>query len=204
MNKDLKAIYNRFAEKYQDNRETFDMLDIFNDFFMKLNVEKGELLDLGCGTGDAFPKLFLSKGWNVTGVDFCEKMLDLAKIYQPQMKTILSDVTEFDIEQEKFDAIAGIYSLFHVEQAKHRELFTKIFKGLRSGGKSLFTYAGKEYTGSEIFDGFIEFMGESLFYSHTTPEKLSKMLAEIGFRDITIDRHEIGGETFLWVTVTKL
>jgi len=64
MNKDLKAIYNRFAEKYQDNRETFDMLDIFNDFFMKLNVEKGELLDLGCGTGDAFPKLFLSKGWN--------------------------------------------------------------------------------------------------------------------------------------------
>jgi len=203
MNNDLKAVYNRFAEKYQDNRETFDMSEIFNDFFRKLNLKNGELLDLGCGTGDAFPKLFLKKGWNVTGVDFSEKMLGLAKKYQPEMKTVLSDVTEFDIKENKYNAITGIYSLFHVEKDKHRELFTKIFKGLKSGGKALFTYAGKEYTGSETFDGNIEFMGESLFYSHTTPEKLSKMLTGIGFSNIKIDRHEIGGETFLWVTVNK-
>jgi len=203
MDNDLKAVYNRFAEKYQDNRETFDMSEIFNDFFNKLDTKNGELLDLGCGTGDAFPKLFITKGWNVTGVDFSEKMLALAKKYQPEMKTILSDIAEYDIPQMKFDAITGIYSLFHIEQVKHRELFTKIFKGLRSGGKALFTYAGKEYTGAETFDGNIEFMGESLFYSHTTPEKLSKMLKDIGFSNITIDRHEIGGETFLWVTVNK-
>ncbi|HOC59654.1 MAG TPA: hypothetical protein PKN70_06880, partial [Smithellaceae bacterium] len=44
---------------------------------------------------------------------------------------------------------------------------------LRPGGKLLFTYATKEYTGADIFNGFKKFMGENLFYSHTTPENLS-------------------------------
>lgn len=50
----------------------------------------------------------------------------------------------------------------------------------------------------------VDFMGQSLYYSHDTPEQLRRILADAGF---SIEREawrEIGGETFLWVTAAKL
>jgi len=46
-------------------------------------------------------------------------------------------------------------------------------------------------------------MGENLFYSHTTPENLSANLQDNGFIIESSRYREIGGETFLWMTVAK-
>ncbi len=44
-------------------------------------------------------------------------------------------------------------------------------------------------------------MGNSLYYGHKTPEALYRDLETAGFSLEDAAYREIGGETFLWVTV---
>lgn len=199
----LQKIYDRFAETYEKNRGMFDMTDVINDFYKRLPAHSGHLLDLGCGAGEPFPAHFIQQGWQVTGVDFSSKMLELANHYQPTMNTIFADICEIDFPEKQFDAVMSIYCLFHIEYEKHEEIFRKIHRWLKPGGLALFTYATKEYTGEDIFNGFKEFMSEKLFYSHTTPENLTATLKSAGFKIESLQYRNIGGETFLWVTIAK-
>jgi SAM-dependent methyltransferase len=70
MQNDLRKIYDRFAETYDQNRGLFDMTDVIDDFYKRLPCRTGNLLDLGCGAGEPFPAYFIEQGWRVTGVDF--------------------------------------------------------------------------------------------------------------------------------------
>jgi ubiquinone/menaquinone biosynthesis C-methylase UbiE len=200
---DLQKIYDRFAETYDKNRHLFDMTDVIDDFYKRLPCKTGRLLDLGCGAGEPFPSYFIQQNWQVTGVDFSQKMLALAHQYQPSLKTICADICEAEFPDEQFDAVTVIYCLFHIEYKKHEEVFRKIYGWLKPGGLSLFTYATKEYTGADIFNGYKEFMGERLFYSHTTPDNLITILKSIGFTIESYQYRHIGGETFLWFTIVK-
>lgn len=203
MDIDIREIYDRFAQTYDKNRYLFDMTDVMDDFFRRLPSIKGSLLDLGCGAGEPFPAYFIQKEWQVTGVDFSSKMLELAHRYQPAMKTIAADIREVEFPDEQFDAVTTIYCLFHIEYEKHEGIFRKIYRWLKPGGRGLFTYATKAYTGADSFSGYRKFMGERLFYSHTTPEKLREILETIGFKIDAFQYRSIGGETFLWVTIAK-
>lgn len=203
MSKELAEAYNRLALTYDQNRGLFDMSAVFDDFFHILGQKSGHVLDLGCGAGEPIPGMFIDRGWEVTGVDFSEKMLELAARYQPRMKRLHSDIVDLELGAAHYDVIIAVYSLFHIEKEKHPAVFGNIYKWLKPGGKVLFTYAGKEYTGADSFSGHIEFMSERLFYSHTTPVHLREILEDIGFEVIAFDYRDIGGETFLWVTLGK-
>lgn len=203
MKRPLRDIYDGFAETYEANRGLFDMTEVLGPFFESLNQPKGRLLDLGCGAGEPFPRFFLDRGWEVYGVDFSKKMLELAVRYAPEMKLIHADMLDVEFEPDHFDAITCIYSLFHVPRARHPELFANFRRWLRPGGRTLFTYAAKEYTGEDEFEGFREFMGQDLFYSHTSPAKLRTAIEQAGLQVEAIVLREIGGESFLWVTARK-
>ena len=203
MSPDLREIYDRFADTYEANRGLFDMTGILGPFFTSLEQPEGRLLDLGCGAGEPFPRYFLEHGWEVVGVDFSKKMLRLAAFYAPRMHTIYADMTTVEFEPGTFDAITCIYSLFHVPCALHPDLFAKFRRWLRLGGKVLFTYATAAYTGHEEFEGTLEFMGQRLFYSHTTPDQLRAQLRAAGLAVESFCYREIGGETFLWVVASR-
>jgi SAM-dependent methyltransferase len=203
MSHNLQNIYDRFAETYDKNRGLFDMTDVIADFHKRLPDRQGHLLDLGCGAGEPFPAYFIQQGWQVTGVDFSQKMLALANHYQPLLQTIYADICDVDFPSEQFEAVTAIYCLFHIEYKKHEEIFRNIYRWLKPRGKFLFTYATKEYTGAEIFNGYKEFMGEQLFYSHTKPDKLTANLEYVGFKIESEQYRDIGEETFLWMTTAK-
>ena len=203
MSGDLRQIYDRFADTYEQNRGLFDMSEVIDDFSRRLPQRPGRLLDLGCGAGEPFPAFFITRGWRVTGVDFSSRMLELARHYQPNMETVEADIRNVEFPDRQFDAVTAIYCLFHIEHEKHGGIFQKIFRWMKPAGKLLFTYATKEYTGAEIFNGYKEFMGEKLFYSHTTPGNLTAILKTIGFTIESETYRNIGGETFLWITAGK-
>lgn len=199
----LAEIYDEFAKTYDENRGLFDLSAVFESFYQCLDIEQGKLLDLGCGSGEAFSKYFVDRGWDVTGVDFSRQMLKLAERYVPDMKTIHADIVEVEFDAHQFDAIVAIYSLFHVSKDRHIDVFKNIHRWLRDGGKVFFTYATRQYTGNEEFTGHINFLGKELFYSHKTPEKLYADLESVGLSVEQKEFREIGGETFLWVTASK-
>jgi SAM-dependent methyltransferase len=200
----LRQIYDRFADTYEENRGQFDMTAVMENFFRRLPGQGGRLLDLGCGAGEPFPAFFIEHGWQVTGVDFSSRMLTLARRWHPGMETILSDICDADFAAGQFAAVTAVYCLFHIERNRHAKIFRRIHRWLIPGGRFLFTYATKEYTGADVFEGYREFMGEQLFYSHTTPDKLIQTLERVGFVIEAAEYREIGGETFLWMTVAKL
>ncbi len=195
----LDKIYDGFAETYEANRGLFDMNAVFASFWSSLAQERGCLLDLGCGAGEPFARWFADRGWSVTGVDFSKRMLELAAKYVPEMRTVQADMRDADFPAASFDAVTAIYSLFHVPSCDQPALFAKIRSWLRPQGKLLFTYATKDYTGSEEFDGCKEFMGQQLYYSHRSPAALRSMLEQAGFGIEAAEHRSIGGETFLWV-----
>lgn len=204
MDQTLQEIYDGFADTYEANRGLFDMRPVFDDFWSRLGSEKGDALDLGCGAGEPFAKNFIERGWRVTGVDFSQRMLQLAERYVPEMKRVHGDMSRVEFAPASFDAVTAVYSLFHLPRERHPALLANVRRWLRPRGKFLFTYATRHYTGADTFDGRIEFMGKPLFYSHDTPEQLRAILAQAGLGIENEAWHEIGGETFLWVTATAV
>lgn len=203
MKTSLQEIYDKFADTYDQSRGLFDMSEVLNSFYGRLNVKQGRLLDVGCGAGEPFARFFIDQGWAVTGIDFSAKMLALAAKYVPEMPTIRADMREVEFAGDCFEAITAVYSLFHIPSNDHAALFDKFYRWLCPQGKVLFTYATKEYTGSKEFDGYKEFLGQKLYYSHKNPDELWTVLENTGFNIESRDYREIGGETFLWVTVSK-
>jgi len=203
MKSTLREIYDGFAKTYEENRGLFDMSEVLDCFYSQLEPDNGRLLDLGCGSGEPVARYFADRSWTVVGVDFSERMLELASKYVPEMQTIHADICEVEFERNHFNAITACYSLFHVPAKEHLDLFEKIYHWLRPNGKVLFTYATKEYTGSNEFDGYKKFMEKELYYSHKAPGELYADLENIGFNIESTDYRNIGNEIFLWVTANK-
>jgi ubiquinone/menaquinone biosynthesis C-methylase UbiE len=203
VNKTLQEIYDDFARTYEANRGLFDVTEVFASFYPRLENSPGRLLDLGCGTGEAWDRFFIERGWSVTGVDFSRRMLELAAKYVPEMQVIHADMRQVEFHAGRFDAITAIYSLFHLACQDQALMFAKISRWLVPGGRALFTYATRDYTGSDEFDGYKEFLGERLYYSHRTLAGFYAELEQAGLIIEAAENREIGNERFLWVTVSK-
>jgi cyclopropane fatty-acyl-phospholipid synthase-like methyltransferase len=199
----LQQIYDELAVTCEAGRGAVDMTQVFESFYRRLSPGGGHVLDLGCGAGEPMARMFIARGWRVTGVDFAPAMLGLAAQKVPQMTRIEADMREVDLPDAGFDAATLIDSLFHLPRDEHPALFAKLFRWLRPGGRLLFTYATKEFTGQDEFEGYKEFLGRLLFYSHTTPLKLRAQLEAAGFTCDSAAYRDIGGETFLWITVQR-
>jgi ubiquinone/menaquinone biosynthesis C-methylase UbiE len=199
----LQQIYDGLAAAYDAGRDAFDTTPVFDAFYRRLPPGGGHVLDLGCGAGEPIARLFIEHGWQATGVDFAPRMLELAARRVPQMTRIQADMREVELPEASFDAVTLIYCLFHIPRDDHPSLLAKVFRWLRPGGRLLFTYATKEYTGQDEFEGYKEFLGQPMFYSHTTPLKLRAQLEGVGFACDSAAYRDIGGETFLWITVQR-
>jgi len=203
MSNSLRETYNDFADTYDANRGAFDISEILDLFYSSLALNHGTLLDLGCGAGEPVAGYFIDNNWHVTGVDFSERMIELASKYAPKMAAITDDITNVKFKPNRFNAVTATYSLFHISSERHIELFSSIFQWLKPKGQFLFTYATKEYTGSEVFDGYKKFIDTELYYSHKKPTELFSDLQNVGFNLTSHSYHTICNETFLWVSVQK-
>ncbi len=194
----LKA-YAALAQSYDDNRGQFDMSAVLEDLFSRLPSSPGQLIDLGCGAGEPVAAAFFERNWQVTGVDFSPDMLALAARHVPQMQRLQADMREVEFPAASADAVTAIYSLFHVPASDHPALFSRVRDWLRPGGRFLFTYAGRDYTGQDQFDGYQIFMGQPLYYSHCDKDSLAREVRNAGFELEAMTPRDIGGERFLWV-----
>ncbi len=115
-----KDFYNKISADYENliNSPGVDakLLDKALEIFSKHGIVSGEILDVGCGPGNL--KTFLGEGFNYTGIDLSDKMLEIAK--SRGYKTIEGKIEEIlpTMEDKSFDYVIAVSSLHFVEDIK--------------------------------------------------------------------------------------
>lgn len=131
----LKTSYNQIANSY--NTYWTKKTHILSEkMLQQLNPPKdGKSLDLTCGTGFVTNKLFELTGGDVTGVDFSEGMINVAKEnYSPNCSFIQYDILNYLKKQpsKTYDVVTCAWGLGYLPSYK---VIKEISRILRSGGK---------------------------------------------------------------------
>ncbi|OFX24827.1 MAG: glycosyl transferase [Bacteroidetes bacterium GWA2_31_9b] len=98
----IKNYFNNIADSYfkYQGRYSYYYNDISKYFNFYLNPDDS-ILEIGCGCGNLLNKL---NGKRKVGIDFSEKMIQVAKERYPELEFIISDAEIIELN-EKFDVI---------------------------------------------------------------------------------------------------
>jgi ubiquinone/menaquinone biosynthesis C-methylase UbiE len=202
----VESGYDRVAERYLATKDADDPLALSALEEMVRGLRPGAaVLDLGCGAGIPATRWLAERGFVVTGVDFSEKQLGLARRLVFGATFLKADMTELTFDQSAFDAVVAFHSIIHVPREEHQALLGKIHRWLRPGGLFLTTLTVTDFDGG---DADWEGWGAAMHWSHYDAGTNKKMLREAGF-DILYAEPRTGGgtggakETWLWVLAGK-
>jgi SAM-dependent methyltransferase len=94
-------------------------------------LEPGRALDLGCGAGRT--AIWLAEhGWQVTGVDFSEVALGLARGRRPDVDWVEADLREYEPEAGAYDLVLVLY--VHLPSSERKVLLARASRALAPGG----------------------------------------------------------------------
>lgn len=134
----LEEMSDFFAKRLQDYEEHMSVWEkSYQEFAKSLPLECQRILDIGCGTGLELDRLWeINPDLEVTGVDLCPEMLERLreKHAMKQLTTVCQDYVQYDFGHEKWDAVISFESLHHFLPERKRELYQKIYRGLKENG----------------------------------------------------------------------
>ena len=144
--------YTSFAvvyDTFMDNVPYEEWGEYLHGLLLEYGVEDGLVLDLGCGTG-TMTEILASKGYDMTGVDFSEEMLDIAM--QKRTKSghdilyLMQDMREFEL----YGTVRAIVSVcdsmnYLTEDGDLEQVFRLVNNYLDSGGLFIFDMIWDNY-----------------------------------------------------------
>ncbi len=190
----VKKSYTKIAKKYHEQRHLYPNKSLLIKF--KKYVKKGaKVLDLGCGAGVPISKFLINKGFQVTGIDFADGMLKLAKKNVPKAKFFKMDMTKMNFKQNSFDGAVSFYAIIHVPREKHTRIYRSLHKILNPNAVMILNAAGNcEWEGTAE-----NYMGVPMFWSFYHPNKTLKIIENEGFEIIWNKILHLGNEDQFWV-----
>ncbi|MDQ6472888.1 class I SAM-dependent methyltransferase [Flavobacterium sp. LHD-80] len=170
-----KESYNKIVIEWAKIRNNTVVNKPIIDFSEKIQPN-GSILDIGCGTGNPIAKYFSENNRSVIGIDFSEKMIEVAKSQEiKNAEFIVSDFFDFKTDK-KFDGIIAWDSLFHFPKERQQEIYAIIYNLLLPGGYFLFTH-GKEKDDEHTDKMF----GEPFYYSCLSRNNVLQIMTDLGF-----------------------
>jgi len=130
---DLKSTYNKIAEDWKKDHDKDTWWQEGTDMFLSLLPRGSSVLDIGCG-GGIKSKYITDKGYVVTGIDFSEKMIEIAEREYPGINFAVSDVYQLEKYPKKFDAVFAQAVLLHIPKNRVMEVLEKMKSCLNDGG----------------------------------------------------------------------
>lgn len=134
----LEEMSDFFTKRLCDYEEHMSVWESsYRIFAEMLPSECRNVLDLGCGTGLELDRIWeRDPGIEVTGVDLCRSMLDklLEKHSDKPFTPVCRDYFQYDFGCGKWDAVISFESLHHFLPERKKELYRKVYGGLKEGG----------------------------------------------------------------------
>lgn len=187
--KNTKDFYNKtaleWANKWYENEASLPYLREFINYLPSNPC----VLDLCCGAG--YESMRMKKlGANVTGLDFSEESIRIAKERNPDVKFIVEDMLNDYSYLGKFDGCAVIAGLVHIPNEKLSKVFEQISRVLNDNG--ILFVGVRDGVGKSAKSSFTTIDGEEYdrdFYLHTLEELKLYSLEKFDFiSEITIDK----------------
>jgi len=135
--KKTKQDYNEIAQEFSATRQQAweETEFLFNDYV----IPGDKVLDLGCGNGRFF-EFLKDKDIDYIGVDFSEKLIEIAKEKYPKIKFQVADVLNLPFPNNYFDKIYSIAVLHHIPSEKFRiQFFEEARRILKPNGLFILT-----------------------------------------------------------------
>ena len=178
--------HKEFAEVYDIFMKHVDYNGWYK-FLRNFMKKKGEVIDLGCGTGEFIYRL-LKDDFSVTGIDLSEKMLEVAdkklqgkNLKNQNYKLIKENIINYESENEADYIICNFDTVNYLKDEKEFIKFIqKCEKNLKKDGLLIFDAVG-EGIFEEIFENDIFLDEEEEYTSIWRHEQLNakKHLVEI-------------------------
>ena len=169
--------YNVIAERYLSERKR-DSEDVrLLDELIERLPAHAKVLDAGCGAGVPISQR-LSERFHVTGVDFSDAQIQLARWNVPHATFLCEDMTDLNFPDNTFDGVTSYYAIIHIPREQHQALLANFHRMLKLGGLALLCL-GAEHLIDDIDENFY---GARMYWSHYDRETYLKMLTELGFQ----------------------
>ena len=114
--------------------------DVLNTIYRRIRAGEGRsVLDLGFGTAVLTKRLY-DDGIAITGVDFSQKMIDIAQEKMPQARLFQQDLTQglpLALNGERFDFIVCTYAIHHLTDDRKAAFLVHLRTHLNPGGEIL-------------------------------------------------------------------
>ncbi len=107
-----------------------------------------KILDVGCGAGTK-SKYLTDKGLKVVGIDFSDKMIEIAKKQVPSATFLTLDLREVETLEQMFDAIFMQAVLLHIPKNEAEKVIRKIVKDQKIKVLQLFGKKGIHRKGDQ-------------------------------------------------------
>lgn len=193
-------MHERIIGLYQENALAWDRQrgrDLHERFwldrFAALLPEGGNILDIGCGSGEPIARFLIERGFALTGVDSSETLIGLCRARFPDQSWIVGDMRGLDLGR-RFDGLIAWHSFFHLAAADQLRMFPRFAAHAKPGAALIFT------SGSEAGEAIGEWQGEPLHHASLDPEEYEKLLDENGFDVVERCLHDPEcGEATVWL-----
>lgn len=140
---DVFKKYADFYDRLYDDKDYETECDFIEQIFETYGTKEiASILDLGCGTG-SHTIIFAEKGYDVTGVDQSETMLDIAQAKasakNKDIKFRQQDIRHLDLSRE-FDAAVAMFAVmgYQTSNKDFEDTLVSVYNHLSSGGLFIF------------------------------------------------------------------
>ncbi|MEF9983851.1 MAG: class I SAM-dependent methyltransferase [Oscillospiraceae bacterium] len=139
--------FNLWADGYDKSVNLSEEADVYpfagyknvlNLIYNQIRICKtAKILDIGFGTAVLSKRLY-DENYEIYGIDFSEKMIDIAKLKMPNAHLIQYDFTNGlprKLKDMKFDFIICTYAIHHLDDDNQIQFIKNLLENLTSDGK---------------------------------------------------------------------
>lgn len=191
----LKDTYNKIAEDWYADHKSDDWWVEGTDHFCSLLRKNDSILDVGCGAG-VKSKYLSQKGFQVTGIDFSEIFIDIAKRENSSIEFVVVDMKDISGLKCQFGGIFAQASLLHIPKRDIQSVISGLLTKLDHGGCLYIAVKGKRQGGldEEVFKENDYGYSYERFFSFFTMDELRAYFNELKL-EIVYETSKVHGNT---------